>query len=647
MKEDQPYVHWRENIPEFTVRAVVLGVALSIILGAANTYLGLYAGMTVSASIPAAVISMGILRGVFKRGSILENNMVQTMASTGESLAAGVIFTLPALIIAGVWTNFNFWIVTLVAMFGGILGIIFMIPMRKSLIVEEKMLKYPEGTACAEVLKAGEGQQVGLREITLGVLTGGFLKFFISGVALFRGTLEFAFRKAGAIFYFGSDISAALIAVGAIVGFNIGLLMFIGGALGWIVGIPILSFLEGVGPGSALDAAQELWSTRIRYIGVGAMIVAGIWSIIKIRKGIFSGFKEVFSAYKTSDQPEPIRTELNLSTLTIALVLLMTSIGIVLFAYIILESFGFALISLVLILVLSVFLVAVASYICGLVGSSNSPVSGMTICALLITALLFYTLGMKGSFAILATLLISGIICCATCTSGDISQDLKTGLLVGATPRRQQWAELLAAVISAFFFAPILALLHNAYGIGTSAPGSLKAPQAALFAGLSQAIFGDKTMPWAMVIIGICLAIVLVIGDEILARKQSPFRLYPMPVAVGIYLPLSLAVPILIGGMLEFLVKKTLRLRHIDPERGYSRVILLSSGLIAGEALMGIILALVIWVIGLAQWGLGLPIALPLPGPLIVFLTIMIMTGLIMLLFLKGLNTHQDENENT
>lgn len=616
---NKPYISADQSIPEMTWIALLLGALLSVVLGAANMYLGLYAGMTVSASIPAAVISMGVLRGILRRGTILENNIVQTMASTGESLAAGIIFTLPAMVIAGVWVDFDFWTVTLVALLGGILGIIYMIPMRRSLIIEDTTLKYPEGTACAEVLTSGEGERSGLRDIVIGMFVGGILKFFISAVGLVKGTVEGAFRLANTSFYAGSDVSAALIGVGVIVGYNIGMLMFIGGALGWLIGIPLLGLFSGGYEGSPLDFAWDLWSTRIRYMGVGAMIVAGIWSIFKIRHGILAGFHEVIGAFKKHDDHAIARTDLNMATGHLGIIFTLTAIGVGLFAWKLSSSISISLLSIIVVMVLAFFLVAVASYICGLVGSSNSPVSGMTICALLCTASLFYLLGISGTFAIMMTLLISGIICCATCTSGDISQDLKTGYLVGATPRKQQWAEIIGTIVPIFFFAPILTLLHHAYGIGTNAPGSLKAPQAALFASLTKAIFGEETMPWDMITVGALLAISLVAADAYLENRGSTFRLYPMPVAVGIYLPFSLSIPILIGGLIERTIRKfhhktSFTAPNHDSGKGTRIAVLLSSGLIAGEAMMGILVALMIALLSYTGSSVSLPIEIPFPA---------------------------------
>ena len=283
-----PYVPAEKSLPEFTPKAVVLGVVLALLMAAANTYLGLYAGMTVSASIPAAVISMGILRGILRRGTILENNLVQTIASAGQSVAAGIIFTVPALVITGVWSEFKYWETTLIAVLGGVLGVLFMIPLRRALIVEEKELKFPEGVACAEVLEVGERGGSGVWYVVSAIGLGMVFKFFIAAVKLFKGTVEGAFRAGRSAVYFGGDISPALVAVGYIIGFNVSLLIFLGGALGWLILIPGFYLFNGfpAGPDSVLDTMYGTWSTQIRFIGVGAMIVAGMSSIVRGRKGI-------------------------------------------------------------------------------------------------------------------------------------------------------------------------------------------------------------------------------------------------------------------------------------------------------------------------------------------------------------------------
>ncbi len=605
-----PLIPAERGIPEITAAAVILGILMSIVMGAANTYLGLYAGMTVSASIPAAVISMAILRGMLRRGSILENNIVQTMASTGESLAAGVIFTVPALVLVGAWQDFRFWPTTLIVLLGGILGILFMVPMRRALIVERKDLIYPEGVACAEVLVAGEEGGSGVRAIVLGLGTGAVFKFLVSGVNAVSAVVEGATSAGRRVVYFGSDMSLALMAVGYIVNIHISVLIFLGGAIGWLVAIPLMG---GVGPGdSALDVAWDLWSDQVRYMGVGAMLVGGIYSIWSVRKGIvagITGLRGVRPAPGGSDVRP--RTAQDMPFAQLLILFLLAVFGTFLFYDHMVGSAPIAGVTTIVMVVAAFLFVAVATYIAGLVGSSNSPVSGMTICALLLAAGVLLALGIRGESAILATLGVAGVVCCATCTSGDIAQDLKTGLLVGATPRKQQWMEIAAALAPAFFFAPILTLLHHAYGIGTGEPGSLRAPQAALFASLTNGFFGDGTLPWRMIGLGGLIGLGIIGADLVLEKRGSVFRAHIMPMAVGLYLPFSLSIPILIGGLMRSVLDRRIgrertpagaapdgsRTRQkgrdgAPTSRPHDRGILFGSGLIAGEAILGILLAI-------------------------------------------------------
>jgi putative OPT family oligopeptide transporter len=580
-----PVVPPEQSPPEFTWVAVILGSILAVVMGAANVYLGLYAGMTVAAAIPASVISMAILRGVLGRSSILENNIVQTMASTGEALAAGVIFTVPALLLVGAWQDFQFWPTTIIVLLGGLLGIVFMVPMRRALVVDRPDLVYPEGTACAEVLKAGAQGGAGARVIGFGILAGGLFKFAVSGVRLVQPTVEGAVSAGRAVFYGGADMSAALLAVGYIVRLEIAVLVFAGGVIGWVLTLP---FLGGVlADEGALDAAWRLWSAQVRYVGVGAMVVGGLASIWNVRHGIVSGLTSLGGVGRGIGRDVvPRRTERNLGLGVLGSVFLVTTFATMAFYHALVGVFGVALIATVLMVVASFLLVAVATYIAGLVGSSNSPVSGMTIVALLFSAAVMLGLGVSGNSAILATLGIAGVVCCAVCASGDMAQDLKTGLIVGATPARQQLASFIAAIVPAFTFAPILTLLHHAYGIGTGEPGSLRAPQAALFASLTSGFFGDGTLPWGMIAIGAAIGVGLLLVDASLKRAGGRFRAHVMPIAVGMYLPFSLAVPILIGGVIG---------RRFGPksEEGHSgdRGLLFGSGLVAGEALVGIVLA--------------------------------------------------------
>lgn len=586
----------KNEIKELTPGAVTLGIVIALIMCAANTYLGLYAGMTVSASIPAAVISMGILRGILRKGSILENNIVQTIASAGESLAAGIIFTIPALIISKAWAGFNYWTTTLVALLGGILGILFMIPLRKPLIVENKDLIYPEGVACSDVLKAGEEGGKSVKTVFLGLGIGAVFKFFVSGVSLIKPVLEGAIRIGKSALYFGSDMSVALVGVGYIVGMNIGLLVFLGGVIGWIVGIPIYGLINGFPESDLVHSFGSIWSTQIRYIGVGAMITGGIWSILNVRHSISRGFKEAILGYKKGTQ-EQNRTNIDLSPKYITIGLFLVIIPIF-FLYSLVTSASIGIISTFTMIIAAFFFVAVSSYIVGLVGSSNNPVSGMTIVTVILASILLLIFGMTGIKGLTASLLVAGVVCCSACIAGDISQDLKTGHILKATPKNQQIAQIIGVIVSAFIIAPVLTLLHKSYGIGTGEPGALNAPQASLFAGIVGAMFTGKSLPWMMVLIGGTTGILLIIFDEILKKNNSPFRTHVMPVAVGIYLPLGLSVPIAIGGILNFIIKhisiNKLKSKSTELHETTRQGKLVCSGLIAGEAIMGIIIAIFI-----------------------------------------------------
>lgn len=578
---------------ETTARALVLGTALSVLMLAANIYLGLYAGMTVSASIPAAVISMALLRGVLRRGSVLENNIVQTMASAGESLAAGAIFTVPALLLVGAWQEFKFWPTTLIAMSGGILGVLFMVPLRRLMITRRPDLTFPEGVACAEVLMAGEKGGNGVQMIGIGLGLGAALKFLAAGVHLVRGTVEGAIAVGGSVFYAGADMSGALAAVGYIVDLPVASLIFSGGLLAWGAAIPLLGAYNANSP--PLEAAWAIWSGSIRYLGVGAMLVGGLHALWSVRRGILEGVVGLQTASSDAQMCHGRRTDCDLP-LQVVLGGLALAAAVTIALYIALTgSIFIAILAGVVMIAASFLFVAVATYIAGLVGSSNSPISGMTICALLIAAGVMLVLGTRGESAILATLGVAGVVCCATATAGDIAQDLKTGALVGATPARQQWTEIIAVVVPAFFIAPILSLLHQAYGIGTK---SLLAPQAALFASLTRGFFGAGGVPWGMIAIGAGIGVSLIPLNALLRRRGYAFQAHVMPVAVGMYLPFSLSTPILVGGFLRRWCRRN-RTGSMEGDSG----VLFGSGLIAGEALTGIALAIPIC-LGWPLWNL-------------------------------------------
>lgn len=562
---------------ELTVLSIGLGLFLGVIMAAANVYLGLYAGMTVSASIPCAVLAMGIYRALGK-DSFYEINVVQTMASTGESLAAGVIFTIPALLLVGAWNEFQFWPTTLIAACGGVLGVVFMVPLRKALIEDDKDLIYPEGVACAQVLRAGalDKTGIGFKSVLQGLGIGAAFKACVALFGIFKGTVEKATYAGKSPVFFGGDISPALLAVGYIVGLPVSLLVLLGGVIAWGIAIPwvaMTTMTANFAETPALDLAWTLWSTEVRYIGVGAMVVGGMWSLLGVRKSFVSGVKALGSA--DTDRKD-------LSPMVLGTLLLINIVIMMLLYHHLIGSWGMSIITTLAMVVASFLFVAVSSYVVGLVGTSNNPVSGMTISALLGTSAFFLVCGFHGESAILATLGVAGVVCCAACTAGDTSQDLKTGAILGATPRALQIAQLLGAVVPAFVLAPTLTLLHEAYGIGDK----LKAPQATLFASLTKAIFGHGTLPMDKIWIGAALGVAIIVIDQMFFKGKK-FRLHLMPIAVGIYLPLTLATPMVLGGIIQYLVKQ----KHPDRDEGSDPGVLLSSGLVAGEALMGVMVA--------------------------------------------------------
>lgn len=598
-----PYIPASQSLPEITVKAVVLGIILAVILAGANAYLGLFAGMTVSASIPAAVISMGVLR-LFRRSNILENNIVQTCASAGESLAAGVIFTLPALVLLGRWAEFDYWQTFLIAGFGGVLGVLFTVPLRRALIVEQP-LQFPEGLACAEVLETGDKGGAGVKFIALAAVAAALFKFSQTGLRLIAGTAEGATYLFGrrTIAYFGSNLSPALLGVGYIVGLNIAVLIFIGGALNWLVAIPILVAIKGapVGGGmSAADLAGQLWSTQTRYLGVGAMVVGGLWALLRMRGSLFSGVTSGLAAYremKEGKERDRIDRDMPMQWVLIAIVL---SIVPLYFLYHFLIGRASVSITMAVIMVVAGFLFsAVSGYMTGLVGSSNNPISGVTIATLLFAALIILGLfGRELEHGPAAAILIAAVVACAAAIAGDNLHDLKTGYLVGATPWKQQVMLIVGTLVSALVMAPVLNLLLKAYGIGPVTPEhpqSLTAPQATLMQSVAEGVFRGG-LPWGMVAMGMVLAVGIILVDLGQEKRGSSFRIPVLAVAIGLYLPFELAVPILLGGIVAWFVRRAQRRGRWESGEGAEaarkeieqRGMLISSGLITGEALVGI-----------------------------------------------------------
>lgn len=585
-KEFKPFISSDKVLPEFTSTSIILGIILAVVFGAANAYLGLKVGMTISASIPAAVISMGLIRGILKKESILENNMVQTIGSAGESLAAGAIFTLPALYI---WTTEwnmgspNLLAITAIALCGGILGVLFMIPLRKALIVKEHgVLPYPEGTACAEVLLAGEEGGSKAKTTFAGLGVGALFKFLTDGFGLFPSEIETTIPgyKGAAI---GGDVLPALLGVGFIIGPKISAYMLAGAVIGWFGFIPLIANIGSMGEVIMYPATDPIsmlshgaiWDNYIRYIGAGAVAFGGIFSLIKSLPLIVQTFKDAMKDYSSSmgsnsqqrvDQDISMKVVL-IGTLVVVLAMMMLPIiPVGLGGAILIAIFGF-------------FFATVSSRIVGLVGSSSNPVSGMTIATLVITAIIFKATGNDGHAGMIATLTVGAIICIIAAMAGDTSQDLKTGFLVGATPKKQQIGEIIGAIAAALAIGGVLTLLNNAWGFGTE---KLPAPQATLMRLVIEGVMGGN-LPWALVFTGVGIGVAI----ELLGLPV-------LPIAIGLYLPIHLSTPIMVGGILRGILDRKLSKDEENNKTVKAKIdsgVLYASGLIAGEGLVGILLA--------------------------------------------------------
>ncbi len=593
-------------LPEITVKSVFLGVFLSIVLASANAYLGLFAGMTVSASIPAAVISMGVLK-LFRRSNILENNIVQTAASAGESLAAGVIFTIPALVLMGYWTDFDYVEIAKISGIGGLIGVLFTIPLRRALIIEAK-LQYPEGVATAEVLKAGDhsdeknNTSENLMMIFRAALFGGIMKLAQQGLQMWNSAIDFAVpfisRQAGkrSVIGFGSELSPALLAVGYIVGRNIAVLVFAGGLISWIIAIPLYSFFNPVEAGSGyLDAAYDIWNAKIRYMGVGAMVVGGIWSVINLFRPLVNGVKSSLNAYKNRNSGIAVdRHEKDIPINWVIIALIISVIPVFIIYKGIIGSVFTALLMAVIMLVFGFLFSAVAGYMAGLVGSSNNPISGVTIATILFSSLLLLLIKGTGSVEGAAgAVIIGAVVCCAAAIAGDNMQDLKAGYILGATPWKQQIMQIVGTLSAAVALGLTLDILHSAYTIGSEA---LPAPQATLMKSVAEGVF-QGNLPWNFVITGVALGVLIIAADLFQKGRGSDFRIPILAVAVGIYLPITLSTPIFIGGMVSHYTRKH---RANNPQN--KQGLLFASGLITGEALMGILVAVPIFISGNKTW---------------------------------------------
>ncbi|MEE1060914.1 MAG: oligopeptide transporter, OPT family [Ruminococcus sp.] len=584
-KEFQPYIPASKVTPELTVTSIIMGVLLSVIFGAANAYLGLRVGMTVSASIPAAVIAMGVIRVVMRKNSILESNLVQTIGSAGESLAAGAIFTLPALFLwasEGVMEKPGLLEITLIALIGGLLGVFFMVPLRNALIVREHgVLPYPEGQACAEVLLAGEEGGANASTVFAGMGFSALFKFIIDGLKVVPGEVSIegtAKTYPGAV---GTQIYPAVMSVGYICGPRISSYMFAGGILSWAVLIPIIVLFgseltlypgtESIGQIFATGGASGIWGTYIRYIGAGALAAGGIISLVKSLPLIVRTFRDALKGMAGSTgQASTLRTaqDINMKIVLVAILILTLAVWLV-------PAIPVSLVGAIIVVIFGFFFATVSSRMVGLVGSSNNPVSGMAIATLLIATLILKLTGEAGASGMQAAIAIGSIICIVSAIAGDTSQDLKTGFLLGATPKKQQIGEVIGVVAAALAIGITLYLLDSAWGFGSE---QLGAPQATLMKMVIEGIMGGN-LPWGLILIGVCIAVVV----EIIGIPVLPF-------AIGVYLPVQLNACIMVGGIIRLFFD---RMKNEDKKKKVtSNGILFCSGMIAGEGLVGILLAI-------------------------------------------------------
>ena len=585
-KPFKPYIPADKITPELTVTSILVGVILAVVFGAANAYLGLRVGLTVSASIPSAVLAMGIIRVLMRRNSILESNMVQTIGSAGESLAAGAIFTLPALFLwaaEGLGEKPGLVEITVIALCGGLLGVFFMVPLRNALIVREHAtLPYPEGTACADVLLAGENGGSSAVSVFSGMGFAALFKFIVDGIKVVPSEINLTFRSFGA--QIGTQIYPALIGVGYIVGPRISSFMFVGGVIGWCILIPLV-YLFGadaiIYPGTetiaeifAKDGPSGIWSNYVKYIGAGAIAAGGFISLIKSFPLIVRTFADSMKSLRGGDNGVDTlaRTDRNLSMRTILLGIVATTLVIWLFPAIPVNIVGA-----ILIVVFGFFFATVSSRMVGLVGSTNNPVSGMAIATLIIATLALKSTGMTGIQGMTGAIAIGSVICVIAAIAGDTSQDLKTGYLLGATPKKQQIGEIIGVVASAIAIGGVLYLLDTAWGFDS---GEIPAPQANLMKMLVEGIMGDQ-LPWGLIFVGVVLALCF----EVL-------RLPVMPIAVGLYLPVQLNACIMIGGLISLLMDRRKKVSDEAKAAQNNDGTLYCAGMIAGEGLVGIALAI-------------------------------------------------------
>jgi putative OPT family oligopeptide transporter len=638
-KEFHPYISASTVLPEITIKSVILGVILAVVLAGSTAYLGLKMGQTISGSIPAAVISMTVLR-MFRRSTILENNIVQTIASAGYVVASGIIFTIPALIVMGYWQEFDWFKITLIGIIGGILGVFFSIPLRRALIIDEQ-LKFPEGLAAAEVLKAGDQiisnkEKTGVRFLAIGAASASIIKFCQSGLHILGESVQGWFYCGGAVFGLSSGLTLSMVGAGYIVGMKVAINLLFGAALAWFVGLPLYTAFGTpqdfglAADASAFDWAMAVRASKLRYIGVGTMIFGGLYALFSLIGPIRTAVASSFAAIQKSRLGQPVtilRTDRDIPMTWVLLGIAVSSVVIFFVFHHVLGTADLPITSGLYWLTVSVLTVlsiaigfigaSIGGYMAGIVGSSANPISGITIAAILaISTTLVLLLGgeinfggeTKESLSLAATvIIIGGVVATAAALSCDNLQDLKSGYVLGATPWKQQATLIIGAIAGAIIIPPILQLLYEAYGIGESFPRlgmdptyALAAPQATLMASVAKGVFA-RSLDWPLVFLGMGIGLGIAIIDRgILARRKSEYRLSIMAVALGIYLPMEVIMPLVAGGLINFFAQRRLQSRRKKLGKSYAQVeaqterqgLLFASGLIAGDALIGIFLAI-------------------------------------------------------
>lgn len=611
--EHTPLIPADTKLPEFTIKGILLALILTAVLGAANAYLGIKIGLTISASIPAAVISMGVLRW-FKQSNVLENSIVQTTASAGEALVAGIVFTVPALLALHFWDTFNYVQTVAIALIGGIFGVIFSVPLRRVMLAD-KTLRFPEGVAIANVLKVSAKQDISMKPLLIGSLVGSVISFAQSGIQIFSESVSSWFVEHNRVYGFGFGFSPAMLAAGYIVGASVAVSLIVGMVVAWVFCLPILSHGAAVNPKSMIDSVMAIWSTKIRFIGLGTMLVGSVWTFVTLFKPLIKTLVMNHHARKQKRKAGLPRTEQDIPMRYLNILLVLMLLPLFLYFYHGIQATNLVLshamhitasISATIICVIFGFiLAAVSAYFAGLVGSSSSPISGVTLAIVLISAVYFYILfhhriNLHDSSIVVKasayTILVAAIVATMGAISNDTMQDLKSGSIVGSTPWKQQVGLIIGMVGAAFVIPEVLKLLFNAYGMagvmprpGMDPSNMLSAPQATLMAAVAKGVFGGR-LPWGLILAGVVVGAVAIVIDEIVKRKNLRFPV--LAVGMGIYLPFDVTSALALGGLISYVTKrKNKTLPTEKAEDNLQNSTMLACGLVAGSALMGVILA--------------------------------------------------------